>query len=101
MSPPRAPDGLTTPNISDGGVLDRWASAGGSVRYHSSLRRPGFTAQSPATGPSSGTRTVLIMRFEDWQQRDESYGPRVSRVLGVAVGAGLLLAIVLGVARFF
>jgi hypothetical protein len=41
------------------------------------------------------------MRFEDWQQRDDSYGPRVSRVLGMAVGAGLLIAIVLAVARLF
>jgi hypothetical protein len=41
------------------------------------------------------------MRFEDWQQRDESHGPRVSRVLGMAVGAGLLFAIILGVAHLF
>jgi hypothetical protein len=44
---------------------------------------------------------VLGMRFEDWQQRDESHGPRVARVLGMAVGAGLLFAIIVGVARLF
>jgi hypothetical protein len=46
-------------------------------------------------------RTVIAMRFEDWQQRDESHGPRVSRVLGIAVEAGPLLDIVPGIARLF
>ena len=43
---------------------------------------------------------VLIMRFEDRYQRDDSYGSRVSRVLDIGFGTLLLFAIVLDVTPF-